>query len=86
MSAYDESLFVPRPFGFASTELLTNILETEIDVVAQLLSKYQGLRNLLDASEVTIPQRSACFALLAHRKIIEMIDGTLTGRYEDHLS
>ena len=83
MFAEDELLFSPRPFWFASEELLTNVLRAEINAVMQLLSKYPDLRNLFDVPEATVPQRTACFALLAHRKLIEMIYETFARRYEE---
>jgi hypothetical protein len=86
MFADYEPLFSPCPFWFASAELLANVLHAETNVVAQLLAKYPDLPNLFDAPEATIPQRSACFVLLAHRKLIEAIDETFTGRYEERPS
>jgi hypothetical protein len=71
------------PFSFASTELLTNVLRAEISTITQLLAKHPDLRNLFDAPEATVPQRAACFALLAHRKLIEMIYDKFAARYED---
>jgi hypothetical protein len=82
MSADYEPLFSPRPFWFASSELLTNVLCTEINVVKQLLAKHPNMPDLLDAPEATVLQRSKCFALLAHLKLIEMIVETFTARYE----
>lgn len=72
--------YAPRPFGFASEELLTNVLGAEINAVTQLLVKNPNLPDLFDAPETTIPQRTACFLLLAHRKLMEMIYETFTGR------
>src|SRR5438034_394799 len=78
-----EPLFSPRPFWFASTGLLTKVLHAEFNAVTQLLAKYPDLPNLLDAPQATVQQRSACFALLAHRKLIETICEMFTARYED---
>ncbi|MBZ5526813.1 MAG: hypothetical protein LAN71_02785 [Acidobacteriia bacterium] len=76
-------MFPPRPFWFVSTELLTKVWHAEISVVTKLLAKDPDLPKLFDAPEATVPQRTACFALLAHRKLIEIIDETLIGRYEN---
>jgi hypothetical protein len=83
MFADYEPLFSPRPFRFASRELLTKVWHAEIDVVARLLAEYPNVRNLLDAPEATVPERTACFVLLAHCKIIETIDETFVARYEE---
>ena len=83
MFADYEPLFSPRPFWFASNELLTEVWHAEINVVKRLLAKYRDLPNLFDAPEATVQERTACFALLAHRKLIEMIDETFVGRYEN---
>jgi hypothetical protein len=83
MFADDEPLFPARPFWFASTELLTNVLRAEINAVTQLLAKYPDLPDLLDVPEATIPQHTACFELLAHRKLIEMIFEIFDGPYEE---
>jgi hypothetical protein len=71
------------PFWFASTELLNHLFRAEINALTQLLAKYTDLLNLLDTPQVTVPQRMTCFALLAHRKLIETINDTLAGRYEE---
>jgi hypothetical protein len=71
------------PFWFLSTELLTRVFHSEINVVTQLLAKHPDFRNLLDAPEATVPERTACFALLAHRKLVEMIDEKFVARYEE---
>ena len=71
------------PFSFASSKLLTNVLRAEISAMTQLLAKHADLRNLFDAPEATVPQRAACLALLAHRKLIEMIYDKFAARYED---
>ena len=71
-----------EPLGFASTELLTDLLRAEINSVMQLLAKHPNLADLFDTPDVTVPQRNTCFALLAHRKLIETISSTLAGRQE----
>jgi hypothetical protein len=83
MFADSEPLFSPRPFWFASAELLTKVFHAEISEVTQLLAKYPNLRDLLDAPEATVPERTACFTLLTHRKLIEIIDETFLARYEE---
>lgn len=75
-----------RPFWFVSSELLADVLRAEIEAIAQLFSKYPDLRQLFDAAQTTIPQRTTCFELLAHREIVEIIDETLVGRYENPLT
>ena len=78
-----EPLFTPRPFWFASTELLTKVFHAEICVVTQLLTKYPNFSDLLDAPDATVPERSACFTLLAHRKLIEIVDEMFVTRYDE---
>ena len=78
-----EALFPPCPFWFASEELLTDILRNEVHAVTQLLTKYFNLCDLFDVPEATVPQRAACFELLAHRKLMEIIYETFTQRYEE---
>jgi hypothetical protein len=82
MFADTEYLFSPRPFWFASEELLTNVMTAEINAVTQLFARYPDIRNLFDTPEATVPQRIACFALLAHRKLMEIIYETFASRYE----
>jgi hypothetical protein len=74
--------FSMRTFWFGNEELLTRILAAEIDAVMQVFANYPDLRKLYDAPEATRPQRTACFTLLAHRKIMEMVYETFAGRYE----
>lgn len=77
-----DPLFCARPFQFASSELLTKIFRAEIKAVNQILAKHSNLASLLDAPEATTPERTACFALLAHAKIIEIVGETFAERYE----
>ncbi len=79
MSADYETLFPPRPFWFVSAELLTNLLHAELSAIMKLFAKWPDLRKLFDAPEATFPQRTACFELLAHCKVIETIDEILSG-------
>lgn len=81
---YDSSVDT-NPFWFVSSELLAEVFRTEIKAIAQLFSTYPGLRKFLDSPEATIPQRTTCFELLVHRRIIETIDETLVARYEKPL-
>jgi hypothetical protein len=71
------------PFWFVSSELLTTVFHAEFNVLTQLLQKRPDFRHLLDAPEVTFSERTACFVLLAHRKLVEMIDQKFVDRYED---
>jgi RNA polymerase sigma factor (sigma-70 family) len=74
--------FSMRTFWFGNEELLTKILAAEIEAVMQLFASYPDLRKLYDSPEATRPQRTACFTLLARRKIMEMVYETFAGRYE----
>jgi hypothetical protein len=71
------------PFWFASSELLTRVFHAELVVVMQFLTKHPDVHNLLDSPEATTEERSACFALLAHRALVGMIDEQFTARYEE---
>ena len=73
----------PRPFGFATSELLTGVLRAEINLVSQLLAKYPNVRKLLDEPHATVQQRTACFTLLAHRKLMEMISEVFASRHQE---
>jgi hypothetical protein len=83
MSADYEEFFVPQPFWFVSEELLTSLWHAELNAIMGLFAKYPDLRKLFDAPEATVPQRTTCFDLLAHLKVIEIIDETFSGRYEE---
>ncbi len=73
-------MFDDEPLWFPSDELLTSVLHAEINAVMQLLAKHSDLPDLFDTPDGTVPQRSTCFAMLAHRKLIETISNTLAGR------
>jgi len=75
-------MFDGEPLWFPGDELLTSVLHAEISAVMQLLAKHPDLPDLFDTPDVTVPQRNICFALLAHRKLIETISNTLAGRQE----
>jgi hypothetical protein len=82
MFAYGEPLSSDNPFWFANEELLTNLLRDEIHLVTELFAKYPGLPEFFDLPEASVQQRAACFALLAHRRLMGEIYETFAGRYE----
>lgn len=71
-----------NPFWFASRELLTDFLRDEIHVVTQLFAKYPNLSEFFDLPEATVPQRAACFELLAHRALMDTIYERFAGLWE----
>jgi hypothetical protein len=72
----------PCPFWYVPDKLLAGVLGIEINAVTELLAKYPDVRNLFDAPGATVPQRTVCFLLLAHRKLMGIIYETFAGRYE----
>lgn len=78
----DDYLPSPLPFWFASSELLVDLYRAELTEMSRLLSENLELPRLFDAPEATPVQRSACFVLLAHRKLAETAEETLLGRQE----
>jgi hypothetical protein len=71
-----------NPFWFADEKLLTDLLRDEIHLVTELFAKYPALPEFLDLPEANVQQRAACFALLAHCKLMGEIYETFAGRYE----
>jgi hypothetical protein len=63
-------------FWFVSSELLTEVLHAELSVLTHLLAKHPDLPSLLDAAAAAAPQRTACFALVAHRKLVARAEQT----------
>jgi hypothetical protein len=68
-----------NPFWFLDDELLTALLADEFRFMAELFVKYPKLREFFDLPEATPEQRSACFTLLAHRRLIEEIQEKFLG-------
>jgi hypothetical protein len=81
-----DSLIDTDPFHFVSSELLTEVYRAELNAIAQLFSNYPALRKFLDTPQATIQQRTTCFGLLVHRRIIEVVDETIAARYEKLLT
>jgi hypothetical protein len=77
-----ELLSSDNPFWFASEELLTDLLRDEIHLVTQLFARHPDLREFFDLPEASVEQRAACFAVLAHRTLMDEIYETFAGRYE----
>src|SRR6266481_5825509 len=77
-----EALSSDNPFWFANEELLTDLLRDEINLVTQLFSRHSDLREFFDLPEGSVEQRAACFAVLAHRTLMDEIYETFAGRYE----
>jgi hypothetical protein len=75
-----------NPFWLVSSELLGDVFRAELKAIARLFSNYPDLQKFLDAPQATIPQRTTCFELLVHRRIIEIISETLAARYENPLT
>jgi hypothetical protein len=82
MFGYGEPLFSESPFWFAKEDLLTDLLRDEIHLVTELFAKYPDLPEFFDLPEASVEQRAACFAVLAHCKLMGEIYETFTGRYE----
>jgi hypothetical protein len=72
----------PQPFWFVSSELAADLLHAEIVAVNGLIDQNPELRSLFDAPTATVSQRKLCFALLAHRMLLETVYELFAGRYE----
>jgi hypothetical protein len=79
---YGEPLSSDRPFWFAKEDLLTDLLRVEIRSTSELFASHPNLCEFFDLPEATIPQRAACFALLAHCALRDSIYETFAGRWE----
>jgi DNA-directed RNA polymerase specialized sigma24 family protein len=86
MFAYGEPLFSERPFWFAKDDLLTDLLRAEIHSIRQLFARHPDLREFFDLAEATAQQRGVCFAVLAHRALMDEIYETFAARYEQSSS
>jgi hypothetical protein len=82
MHTHGELLSSGNPFWFASEELLTDLLRDEIQRVKHLLARHPALRDFFDLPDASVEQRAACFAVMAHRTLIDWIDETFSGRYQ----
>src|ERR1700675_4533638 len=82
MFAYGEPLSSDRPFWFANENLLLDLLRVEIRSISELFASHPDLREFFDAPEATPQQRASCFAVLAHRKLMDAIYETFAGRHE----
>jgi hypothetical protein len=72
----------PQPFWFVSSELSADLLHAEIVTVNGLIDQHPELRSLFDVPKATVSQRKLCFALLAHRELLETLYELFAGRYE----
>jgi len=50
--------------------------------VKKLIERHPDLLGLFDGPEATVSQRKLCFALLAHREVLEIINQLFADRYE----
>jgi hypothetical protein len=71
-----------RPFWFATENLLLDLLRVEIHSILELFASHSHLREFFDAPEATPQQRASCFAVLAHRNLMDAIYETFAGRHE----
>jgi hypothetical protein len=78
----EEYVLEPQPFWFASSEVLADLLRAELSAISQLLAEHPGLPKLFDFPEATLSQRKVCFTLLGHRKVLQIADQNLVGRWE----
>lgn len=70
------------PFWFADTALLAKFFLAEINTAAQLLADRPNMRAAFDTPDAELSQRKMCFELLAHRKLIEVLDDSIVARHE----
>lgn len=82
MSTHDDLLSSGSPFWFASEELLTDLLRDEIHLVTQLFARHPDLREFFDLPGASAEQGATCFAVLAHRRLMDEIYETFAGRYQ----
>jgi hypothetical protein len=76
----------PQPFWFVSSELSADLMRAELNTLHQLLTDHRDFRKWFDSSEAMLAERKACFALLIHRKLLQLIDEKRMSMYEDPLS
>jgi hypothetical protein len=70
------------PFWFASPTLLADLRRFEIHFITELFAKHPSVPEFFDLPEATMPQRAACFALLAHSALVDAISETFAQRWE----
>jgi len=59
--------------------VLTALLKDEFRLITELFARYPPLREFFDLPEAIPEQMSACFTLLAHRRLIEEIEEKFLG-------
>jgi hypothetical protein len=61
-------------------------MRAELNTLHQLLTEYPDFRKWFDSPKATLSERKVCFALLAHRKLCQLIDEKRVSMYDDPLS
>jgi hypothetical protein len=82
----DDYVSSSQPFWFASSELSADLMCAELNTLHQLLTEYPDFRKWFDSPKATLSERKVCFALLAHRKLFQLIDEKRVSMYDDPLS
>jgi len=77
-----EPLSSDNPFWFANDALITEFWHAEIRSIVELFAKHLDLIQFFDLPEANAQQRAACFALLAHCKLVGEIDERFLGFHE----
>jgi hypothetical protein len=70
------------PFWFAKEDLLTDLLRAEIHSILELFAQHPDLREFFDLPQATSQQLAACFAVLAHRKVMGEIYDQFAGFWQ----
>jgi hypothetical protein len=72
----------PRPFWFVSSELAAELWGSEIGKINGLIDQHPQIPSLFDSPKATESERNLCFVLLAHRKVLEIIEARFVKGYE----
>ena len=71
----------PRPFWFVESDLLADLLHAEISKVNTILARRSDLESFFESPDATISQRKLCFLVLAHGKVLEIVNDLFASRY-----
>ena len=71
----------PQPFWFVEPDLLAGLLRAEIAKVNTIRAQHSNLESFFESPDATMSQRKLCFLVLAHGKVLEIVNDLFASRY-----
>jgi hypothetical protein len=79
----NDNMYIPDPmtFWFVDLEIAAELMRAEFARINALAKRDPQIRSVLDSDTASSSQRQLCFELLAHRKVLEIVEECFVQRH-----